>query len=204
MSRPLPAYTRLDVDERRRQLLELGTELFTRHAYEELTMAAIARAAGISKPLLYHYFPSKQAFFVATLERKALELAELTRTDPDAPPAEQLTASVSAFLGWVDDNAESYAKLIRSAGAVPEVRDLVDRIRDTTAERILEGLGGTGRPALRAAVHGWLWYADGVILDWLAHRDLARDQVAGLLLGTLAGAVTAAGENAVASRLDLR
>ncbi len=47
-----PAYTRLDVDERKRQLLELGTELFTRHAYDELSMAAIARAAGISKALL--------------------------------------------------------------------------------------------------------------------------------------------------------
>ena len=39
-------------------------------------MAAIAREAGISKALLYHYFPSKQAFFVATLEQAAAELAE--------------------------------------------------------------------------------------------------------------------------------
>ena len=70
-----PAYTRLDVDERRRQLLDLGAELFTRHAYDELSMAKIAREAGISKALLYHYFPSKQAYFAATLEQAAAELA---------------------------------------------------------------------------------------------------------------------------------
>ena len=58
-----PAYTRLDVDERRRRLLAFGAELFARHAYDELSMARIAREAGISKALLYHYFPSKQAYF---------------------------------------------------------------------------------------------------------------------------------------------
>ena len=72
-----PAYQRLGVDERRRRLLELGADLFTRHTYAELSMAAIAREAGISKALLYHYFPSKQAFFVATLEQQAAELARL-------------------------------------------------------------------------------------------------------------------------------
>ena len=61
-----PAYTRLENDERRRRLLELGADLFTRHAYDEISMAQIAREAGISKALLYHYFPSKQDYFVAT------------------------------------------------------------------------------------------------------------------------------------------
>ena len=71
-----PAYTRLDVDERRRRLLDLGAGLFARHGYEELSMARIAREAGISKALLYHYFPSKEAYFLATLEEKANELQQ--------------------------------------------------------------------------------------------------------------------------------
>ena len=62
------AYRRLEVDERRAQLLEVGTELFSTHSFEELSMARIAREAGISKALLYHYFPSKQAYFEATLQ----------------------------------------------------------------------------------------------------------------------------------------
>ena len=85
-----PAYTRLEADERRRQLLELGADLFARHGYERLSMARIAREAGISKALLFHYFPSKQAYFAATLEQAAAELAETTEPDPDKPPLEQL------------------------------------------------------------------------------------------------------------------
>src|ERR671932_127072 len=85
-----PAYTRLDVDERRRRLLALGADLFTQHAYDELSMARIAKHAGISKALLYHYFPSKEAYFVATLEEKAAELQERTIPDPSLPPLVQL------------------------------------------------------------------------------------------------------------------
>jgi AcrR family transcriptional regulator len=190
-----PAYTRLDVDERRRQLLELGAELFARHSYDELSMAKIARAAGISKALLYHYFPSKQAYFTATLEQAATELAETTRPDPDLPPVEQLAGSLDAYLGWVERNADAYMKLISSVGAVPEVRELVERVRDETAGRILAGLAPQGAaPPLRAAVRGWLWFMDGAVMDWLQHRDMDRASLHGLLLGALLGAVTASGE----------
>src|SRR3954469_9727293 len=102
------AYTRLDVDERRRRLLELGADLFTRFAYDELSMARIASEAGISKALLYHYFPSKDAYFVATLEEKAAKPPEPPAREEAPPPLEQLAGSLDAYLGWVEENAGSY------------------------------------------------------------------------------------------------
>jgi AcrR family transcriptional regulator len=190
-----PAYTRLGVDERRRRLLLLGADLFARFSYDELSMARIAREAGISKALLYHYFPGKQAYFAATLEEKAAELAALTEPDPALAPREQLVSSLDAFLGWVEDNRAAYGKLVRSAAAIPEVREVVDRVRDATSERILAGIapGADPPPALRTAVRAWLWYMDGAILDWVEHGDVTREQLRNLLLGTLLGAVTAAG-----------
>jgi AcrR family transcriptional regulator len=190
-----PAYTRLQVDERRRQLLDAGADLFAHHSYDELSMAKIARAVGISKALLYHYFPSKQAYFQATLEQAAAELAETVQPNPDLPPVEQLADSLDAYLGWIERNAGAYAKLITSVGAVPEVRELVERVRNETADRILQGISpGGAAPPLRAAVRGWMWFMDGAILDWIEHRDIERARLQGLLLGTLLGAVTASGE----------
>ncbi len=196
-----PAYTRLDDGERRRRLLELGAHLFAQHSYDKLSMARIAREAGISKALLYHYFPGKQAYFSATLEEKAAELATLSEPDPTLTPLEQLTSSLDAFLDWVGVNAPAYAKLVRSAAVIPEVREIVDRVRDQTSQRILEGLAPDGPPppALRAAIRAWLWFMDGAILDWVEQGDLSREQLRGLLLGTLLGAVTAAGEPGVIS-----
>jgi AcrR family transcriptional regulator len=184
-----PAYTRLDVEERRRRLLELGTDLFARHDYDALSMAAIAREAGISKALLYHYFPSKQDYFVATLEQKAAELASRINPDPAVAPAEQLAGSLDAFLGWVEENGDAYAKLVRGAGAVPEVREVMEAVREATAEQILGGLSGPPTPARRTAVRAWLWFMDGAILDWLEHRDLAREELKRLLLRALEGAL---------------
>lgn len=188
-----PAYTRLENDERRRRLLELGTRLFTEHAYDEISMAQIAREAGISKALLYHYFPSKQDYFVATLAGGAQELRARVEPDPSLPPARALTEALDAYLSWIEDNADAYAKLFRSAAGVPEVRDLVEAVRDETAERILDGLGAAANARARVAVRGWLWFTDGACLDWIAHRDLTRGEMHGLLLGTLAGALLAAG-----------
>src|SRR5690349_18530926 len=188
-----PAYTRLEVDVRRQQLLELGERLFAEHGYDELSMADFAREAGISKALLYHYFPSKQELFRATLGRAAEELRARTETDPTLPPLEQLTASLDAFLSWVEERPVAYARLIRSVG-IPEVGQIVDLVRDPTAHRILDALFPDGAPPqARAAVRAWLWFMDGACLDWLEHRDFTREQLRDQLLGTLLGALTAAG-----------
>jgi AcrR family transcriptional regulator len=192
-----PAYTRLQVDERRRQLLELGAKLFATHSYAELSMAKIAREAGISKALLYHYFPSKQAFFVATLQQGAEEIARRTEPDPALPPFEALAGSLDAFLSWIEENETAYRKLMESVGSVPEVKALIDEIRDRTSARILEGLtpGEPPSPKLRAATRGWLWFIDGVILDWVEHKDLPRSEIRELLLASLAGSLSAAGSS---------
>ncbi|HVQ60052.1 MAG TPA: TetR/AcrR family transcriptional regulator [Solirubrobacterales bacterium] len=189
-----PSYRRLDVDERRRQLLERGAELFTAHPYEELSMSKIAAEVGISKALLYHYFPSKQAYFEETLSAWAEQLQARTETDPDLPPLEQLTRSLDAFLELIEENAGAYRNLLRSAAGVAEIRDLIEAVRRATAQRILDGIYPDGAPPkARNAVSGWLWFMDGACLDWIEHRDLEREELRDLLLGVLMGALIATG-----------
>jgi hypothetical protein len=76
-------------------------------------------------------------------------------------------------------------------------------VRERTAQRILAGLGVTdgAPPAARAAVHGWLWFMDGAIANWLEHRDLERAELHALLLGTLVGALAAVGAQGLAPRV---
>lgn len=188
-----PAYRRLHNDERRAQLLQRATELFAAHGYDALSMSQIAREAKISKPLLYHYFASKRALFEAVLAAGAQELRARTEPDPTRPPAEQLATTLDGFLAWVEERPGAYAKLLESAGA-REVRQTITQIRAETADRILAGLGNDGqRPATRAAVLGWLAFIDAAVLDWIEHRDMTRQQLHEMLLGTLAGALHAAG-----------
>lgn len=189
-----PAYRRLDVDERRQQLLDRGAELFTSHTYGELSMSKIAAEVGISKGLLYHYFPSKQAYFEATLGAWAERLRERTEPDPDLPPVEQLKGSLDGFLELVEENAGAYRNLMQSATGVPEIRDLIEEVRRLTAQRILDGIYPEEvPPKARIAVSGWLWFMDGACLNWIEHRDVERDELRDLLLGVLMGALMATG-----------
>ena len=203
MTTSSPGFTRLAVDERRRRLLERGRALFTTHPYDELSMAAIARDAGISKALLYHYFPSKQAYFVATLQEAAQELATRVRPPEDDPPRRQLIFALDGWLDWVGANRDAYSRLMRSATSVPELRELVDNVRAATCRLISDRLlaGSAGSPEVRAAVNGWLWFMDGVCLDWVEHGDVDREHTHALLLGALPGILSASGLPELAARL---
>lgn len=188
---------RLGVDERRAQLLELGLQLFSDHSYDELGVDDIARAAGISKGLLYHYFPSKRDYYVEVVRRAASEL--LARTD-GAPHAEvsveALRGALDAYLDFVDQHARSYVALVRGGiGSDPEVVQLLEATRRTLTERIVSRISADAPPPLllRLALRGWIGLVESASLDWLDRREVPREQLRGLLEQMLLATIVAAG-----------
>jgi AcrR family transcriptional regulator len=189
-----PAYTRLNVAERRAQIVEAGTALFVEHAYEEISMREIAQAAGISKPLLYHYFPSKIDLFKAAVAEAASELQAVIAPSHSGSALERLTASIDSYLVWIEQHARTWTKLLESAATLAEAREIVEAFRDRTMDTLLAEIAGSGkpRPALRTAIRGWLGYIDAAILDWLEHTDLTREKVRDLLVAAFGAALVAA------------
>ncbi len=185
---------RLTPDQRREQLLDTAVQLAAGADVGAVSVQRIAVAAGVSEGLLYHYFPSKRAFFQATLALAAEELRVLTEPDPSLDRVAALRASLDAYLAWIESHRTAYVKLIESATGHGEVRDLIVEIRDTTAARILDTLS-PGSPApgrMRAAVRAWLWFMDGAATDWVEHGDYTRPELLEVLLGALTGALRAA------------
>jgi AcrR family transcriptional regulator len=167
---------RLDVDERRAQLVELGLEHFGERAYDDVSIDAIADAAGISKGLLYHYFPTKRAYYAACLEQAASQLVASTETDDDAPPLARLEAGLDAYLGYVKAHAKAYATLMRSGvGVDPQIARIVDETRALFIDRLTAGFtqaeagapaGLLGSPLVRLALRGWVGFAEAASLGW--------------------------------------
>ena len=77
---------RLSPDERRNELLALGAEVFGQRPYDEVRIDEIAERAGVSRALMYHYFPDKRAFFAAVVRAEGERLFEATNTPPEARP----------------------------------------------------------------------------------------------------------------------
>ncbi len=191
---PQPAYTRLKVDERRRQLIDAGSRAFSEHAYEDLSMREIAQTAGVSKALLYHYFPSKIDLFKAAVGEKAQEIQAAIEPAGEGTPFEQLAASIDGYLAWVQANSGVWTRLMQSTATLPDARELVESFREQTMNMLLGGLIGARapRPALRIAIRGWLGYMDAAILDWAGSGDLPREKLRDLLLATFGASLLAA------------
>lgn len=174
--------TRRPVEERRQQILELGMKAFTTRPFEEVSIEEIATSAGISRGLIFHYFPTKHEFFVAVLEAAAAQLASevLAVSSVEGPPSQRLVRGLDAYFKFVEAHADTYATLLRSGVG----RDaLVMRIIDDTRKRIvaavqkdLRMLGGE-KKITRAALIGWIGFVEAVALDWCDHRDLPRKKL---------------------------
>lgn len=185
--------TRLDPETRRAQLVELGLEMLSTRPLDKVAIDDIAAEAGISRGLLFHYFPTKRDFHVAVAHAAAQKLLDRTVPDPSLPLMRRLRAGVEAFVDHVTDNRDSYVAFIRgSAGGDPQMLRVYEGTRTAFTDRVLEGLGmdSSPPPVLRAAVRGWVALTEEVTVDWLSRGELERDQVVDLIDDALVALVT--------------
>ncbi len=122
------------------------------------------------------------------------ELQRITEPSGQGTPIDQLSESLDRYLVWIERNAETWAKLLQSATALPEAREVVQGFRAATLQNIVGRLTDERNPppALRTALQGWLGYIDAAILDWVEHRDLTREQLGDLLVAAFTAALLAA------------
>src|SRR3712207_3272475 len=99
---------RLSPDQRRAQLVEIGMRLIERSSFDAVPIDRVAEEAGISRSLLFHYFPTKRDFQVAVAQAAAEELLAATEPDESLPPADRLRASLEAFVSYVSTRGEAF------------------------------------------------------------------------------------------------
>ncbi|EGX54697.1 TetR family transcriptional regulator [Streptomyces zinciresistens K42] len=192
------ARRRLSTEERRAQLLAVGARLFSERPYDEVWIERVAEIAGVSRGLLYHYFPTKRDFFAAVVERESGRMLRLTAAVPGVPVREQLPDGLSTFLGYVEEHAHGYRAFHRADAAGDRaVRRVYRQALAAQEEQILAVMAAdpefgpdAGRdPAVRLAVRGWLAFVTAVCLEWLEGAELSRAQVRDLCVRALLGVV---------------
>jgi AcrR family transcriptional regulator len=192
---------RMTPDARREQLLAAGMRLFQHGSLEDVSIEDIARSADVSKGLLYHYFPTKRDFVIAAVASSVAELTDLLRLDPELSPEQQADANIDAFLGYVEGRPAGFTSIFRTrGGGDPELMAIVADARRQRREFILEGLARHAgepleqvrTPALEAAVEGWVFFAEGIVLRWLEHGDIDRATAHRLLAAALEQVTTIA------------
>jgi AcrR family transcriptional regulator len=189
---------RLSTGERREQLLSVGARLFSESPYDDVWIEQVAEIAGVSRGLLYHYFPTKRDFFAAVVERESERMLRMTAAVPGVPVREQLTAGLDTYLQYVEAHAHGYRAFHRADAAGDQaVRRVYQRALAAQEQQILAALSADpefgplfeARPEVRLAVRGWLAFTTAVCLEWLRGSDLTRDQVRDLCARALLGVI---------------
>ncbi|GAA3786872.1 TetR/AcrR family transcriptional regulator [Streptomyces phyllanthi] len=190
---------RLSTEERREQLLSVGARLFSESPYDDVWIERVAEIAGVSRGLLYHYFPTKRDFFAAVMERESEQMLRMTAPVPGVPAREQLGAGLDAFLEYVEAHAHGYRAFHRADAAGDQaVRRIYRRSMAEQERRILAAIAADSefgwtveeRPELRIAVRGWLAFTRAVCLEWVSGAGLTREQVRDLCARALLGAIS--------------
>jgi AcrR family transcriptional regulator len=178
--------TRLHLDKRRAQLVELGIDLFSKYAYEDISIDGVAEAAGISKGLLYHYFSGKREFYVETVRAASRRLQLLTMPDPALPPSARLRAALDAHLRYIQEHGPVYSAVYGSGVAIaPEIREILEEHRDVVIRYFLDAMGvEKARPALRVALRAFIAMVEGASLDWIANASIKREDLRELFVAS--------------------
>ncbi|MFE2292852.1 TetR/AcrR family transcriptional regulator [Streptomyces sp. NPDC059452] len=188
---PPRAYRRLSVEERRAQLLVAALGLFAHRAPDEVSLDEVAVAAGVSRPLVYRYFPGgRQQLYEAALGSAADELKLCFTEPPVGPPTERVARVLDRYLRFVDEHDTGFSALLRGGSVVETSRTttIVDGVRRAAAEEILSHLGRIGGadagprsagpeaesagarsagPRLRMMVRSWIAAVEAASLIWL-------------------------------------
>lgn len=180
---PLPVNRRLDPDARRRQLLEAGFELIQTRPYAQVTADEVARAVGVSKGLVFHYFPTNRDLQVAVIRIAAAELLSRLNVDPELPPDQRLGAGLDAFVAFIETQPANYLAVARSVGSDPALLAVFEETRAAVVDLILDaiGLADNPPPGLRIVVRGWIAMVEESVLHWLEGSPVSRDQLLGFL-----------------------
>ncbi len=170
----------MGVEERRQQLIGVALELFSHRSPDDVSIDEIAAAAGISRPLVYHYFPGKQNLYEAALRRAADELAERFVEPREGPLGARLLRVMERFFDFVDEHGPGFSALMRGGPAVGSTTTnaMIDEVRTAAYLQILSHLDVQEPPTrLKLVVRSWVSLAESTALIWLDGRDIPRAEL---------------------------
>lgn len=173
-----PAGRRLSRDERRAQLLGIGLRLLETVPFRALSIDDVAERAGISRSLLFHYFPTKLDYLTALVREAADHVLALTAVPEGTSARDRTRAVVTALVRYIQRRRDNYVAVLRSGRSVdPALEAVVADMHRTISLRILASMG-MPEPTPMALVLTRSWLAGVEELALLADESaLPQDEV---------------------------
>ncbi|HEY2259468.1 MAG TPA: TetR/AcrR family transcriptional regulator [Solirubrobacteraceae bacterium] len=184
---------------REQLILQVAGEVFADGGYERASMDGIADLAGVSKPMLYAYFGSKEGLYLTYIERTGGELVQRLVGADSVDEGDRLRAVIGEFLAFVEEHGNGWTVLFRELNTSRPVAEQVAQLRAEIVDevrRMLEGGGswrwGLAAPASEGIAEAIVGAGEALANWWLNHRDVPREDVAEWYVGLARAAIAAA------------
>ena len=162
-----PVRRRLSADDRRRQLVGIGLAKIVEKPIQDLSLDDIAAEAGISRGLLFHYFPTKTDFYLACIAGAGRRMLRTTAPDEDLPGEAQVEMVTRLMVEQIERRRDFYLALVHGHGvADPRVSEVMESVRDGSTARVMDALDVPERQ--RDVVRAWWAYTEDRALTWSA------------------------------------
>ncbi len=170
---------RLSVEDRRAQLIEIGKKIFSERAYDEISTDELARLAGVSTGLMYHYFPSKRAYYLETVRSVGQDIVDAMAFEPGRDIETAVRRALDTFVDFVDHNTALYRTVIQGGiGADEAVLAVAEEVRSVSITRILDRLGlGPLPPAVALRLRGWRAFGEHPPRSWVESKVISREEL---------------------------
>jgi AcrR family transcriptional regulator len=205
---------RLTPEDRRALIVSAARTVFADAGYDRASMRTVAKAAGITTPVLYDHFASKADLYAALVEHEADQLiAGWERAGHEVPDGDVealFLATIGTIFDWISANEAGWRIIFLDSPSDPAVA-AAHRTRQDRATALLAAQFARARdldlsvdlPRDRAdsfLAEAAKWTVNAIAAWWWANRDLSRDQIVALtadLLWRGLGQVTNEGDSHV-------
>ncbi|MGW1209978.1 TetR/AcrR family transcriptional regulator [Streptomyces sp. NPDC002499] len=195
MTAPSPAEgrarTRMEPEARRGQIITCARRAFGEKPYGAVSLADIAREAGVTRGLVNHYFGGKRELYLEVLREMVAVPDYVLERLPKGTLEERVNGVVERFLSVVDRNRGMWLATVDalSHGHDPDVDAVIREAEETTVDQTLRALGidpgaGTDEP-LRGMCRAFAAMTRSATNEWLNRGTLSREQTFALLERTL-------------------
>ena len=170
-------HRRLKPQQRREELLDAAAAMFAEMPYDDVMVQDIAANAGVSRALIYNYFPSKRDLYVAIFQRASNGFLARVSGDQQLPLAELLATALEAHIQSLIDNPFEAVTINRiTSSDDPAIQAIVAQELNVMGHRLVDQLVAQGHPrdAGEIVVEGWLAFVRAACVKWAKSQNISR------------------------------
>ncbi|MGH3761110.1 TetR/AcrR family transcriptional regulator [Actinophytocola sp.] len=187
-----PKRRRMPRAERERQMITIAEEIFAERGYQASSMDEIAERVGVSKPMIYEYFGSKEGLLVACIRAARAELLAITLASVEGITSaeEAMRRGLEAFFAFIDSHRRSWELLRQEAAvagqaAMDEIEGIRQQQTEVNAAMLASYLPGARARELEAYGEVIVGACERLATWYVAREDVTAGDAAAIIMRTV-------------------